>query len=67
MVFLFAVVCPSPSLIDGTIFYSDPTLGVGSVATYSCGTGYNLIGGSTRTCQSDGTWSGSGPTCEGEY
>ena len=66
MVFLFAVVCPSLSLINGTISYSDPTLGVGSVATHSCDTGYTLNGGSTRTCQSGGIWSGSAPTCEGE-
>ena len=38
---------------------------VGTVATYSCDTGYTLYGGSTRTC-SDGTWSGSAPTCESE-
>ena len=37
-----------------------------STAIYSCDTGYTLNGGSTRTCQSDRTWSGSAPTCEGE-
>ena len=66
------VVCPSLSLTNGMISYSDPPQGEGSVATHSCDTGYTLNGGSTmtRTCQSDGTrgtWSGSAPTCEGVY
>ena len=34
-------------------------------ATYSCDTGYNLVGVSTRTCQATGVWSGSVPTCQG--
>ena len=33
-------------------------------AIYSCNTGYNLVGSSTRTCQVTGVWSGSAPTCE---
>ena len=36
----------------------------GQTATYSCNTGYNLVGDSTRTCQATGEWSGSEPTCE---
>ena len=35
-----------------------------SVATYSCATGYNLIGTSTRTCLSSGSWSGSPAYCQ---
>ena len=64
-----AVACQSlPPLTNGTIFYSDPTLGVGSVATYSCNTGYILFGVRRRSCKrSRGrTWSGSAPTCIGE-
>ena len=34
-------------------------------ATYSCNTGYILVGDSTRTCQATGNWSGSAPTCQG--
>ena len=41
------------------------TLTVGTTATYSCNTGYNLVGDSTRTCQATGKWSGSAPTCQG--
>ena len=39
--------------------------GVGDTATYTCDDGYELIGSDTRTCQSNGEWSGSAPTCEG--
>ena len=38
---------------------------VGTMATYSCNTGYALNGGSTRTCQLGWTWSGSAPACKG--
>ena len=34
------------------------------MATFSCDAGHTLTGGSTiRMCGSDGTWSGSDPTC----
>ena len=36
----------------------------GETATYSCDTGYNPVGDSTSTCQADGEWSGSAPTCQ---
>ena len=34
-----------------------------SIAIYSCDLGYNLNGPGTRTCQSDGEWSNTAPTC----
>ena len=40
---------------------------LGQTATYSCNTGYNLVGDNTRTCQATGTWSGSAPTCQCMY
>jgi hypothetical protein len=40
-----------------------PALIAGSLAAYSCDIGWQISGAPTRTCQSDGTWSGSAPTC----
>ncbi len=45
----------------------DRTSGVAAIATYTCNTGYVLTGNggaNTRTCQADGTWTGSDPACE---
>ena len=37
---------------------------IGSTATYTCDSGYELIGDDTRTCV-DGVWTGEEPTCIG--
>ena len=37
-----------------------------AVATYSCISGYNLVGDSKRTCQVNGSWSGQIPQCNRE-
>ena len=39
---------------------------VGHTVTYNCTTGYKLIGSSSRTCQSNGQWSGTQPYCSRE-
>ncbi|XP_064386870.1 sushi, von Willebrand factor type A, EGF and pentraxin domain-containing protein 1-like [Halichondria panicea] len=53
------VVCLSLlPLTNGLITYSDPTLGEGTVATYTCNPLHTLSGNSTRICGSDGSWSG---------
>ena len=49
---------------NGQVDHTAGTL-LGQNATYSCNTGYNLVGDSTRTCQAEGDWSGSAPTCQG--
>ncbi len=64
---LHPVVCLSlPAPNNGIVSYSDPTLGLNTVATYTCETDYILYGDTTRTCESDGNWNGDAPTCEGE-
>ena len=35
-----------------------------SVVTYTCDVGYTLQGANSRTCQSNGQWSGSVPQCQ---
>ena len=44
------------NLGEGTRFEAD--------ATYSCNSGYRLVGDATRTCTSAGTWSGLAPSCQ---
>ena len=36
------------------------------IAFYRCNTGNNLVGSVTRSCQTDGTWNGNAPTCQGD-
>jgi Sushi repeat (SCR repeat) len=50
-----------PALVNGLV--SAPVTTFGAVATYSCNLGYSLAGLATRTCQANGTWSGTPPTC----
>ncbi|KAI8485711.1 hypothetical protein Bbelb_365450 [Branchiostoma belcheri] len=47
---------PTNGAVSGSNSYGD-------VLSFTCDTGYNLVGSTTLTCQSDGTWSGSSPTC----
>jgi len=37
--------------------------GPGGTATYECDSGYALSGNATRTCQANGSWTGTAPTC----
>ena len=51
--------------MNGSLLISGTGVGVyQDTATYACETGFNLVGMSERVCQSDGTWSGSDPTCQ---
>ena len=58
-----AVDCgPLMNPANGTVDITQGTT-FNQVATYNCDTGYGLVGNMTRTCQADGTWSGSEPIC----
>ncbi|XP_019613617.1 PREDICTED: CUB and sushi domain-containing protein 1-like, partial [Branchiostoma belcheri] len=48
---------PMYSHMEGSILYK-------GVMRFSCKRGYNLVGASSITCEADGTWSDSVPTCE---
>ena len=62
-----SVSCDTPRMLsNGQGNYSSTTFG--SRVTYTCNTGYRMTAGSSsRTCQSNGQWSGSHPTCSREY
>ena len=62
---LTAVDCgPLTDPANGQVDHTAGT-SLGQTATYSCNTGYNLVGNGTRTCQATGNWSGSAITCQG--
>ena len=56
------------SVENGYIEYSDGTIYL-SEATYNCHNGHNLTmsGDVMRTCQGNGLWNGTVPTCNSEY
>ena len=62
------------AIANGQITYSPDTISpynFGTVATFTCNTGFSLSGDMTRTCGGDGSsqsgvWSGSSPVCVGE-
>ena len=39
----------------------------GDICTFTCNTGYQLMGSAIRTCQSDLSWSGNDAICISEY
>ena len=56
---------------NGMVSYSSPVEGgsyvYGTVATFTCSTGFSLDGPLTRTCGEQGTFSGTIPSCICEY
>ena len=59
--------CGHPGEIDnGQVDVSGGTA-IGDTANYQCNEHFQLKGDNTRTCQEDGTWSGTAPTCLGKH
>ena len=56
--------CSQPSIANGVVSVTGQRSG--DTATYTCDSGYELVGSATRTCQADGSWTGSAPTCVGK-
>ncbi|XP_063060309.1 seizure protein 6 [Engraulis encrasicolus] len=53
-----------PEIMNGWKSTSHPDLIHGTVVTYQCYPGYQLLGSEVLMCQWDLTWSGDVPTCE---
>lgn len=58
--------CGDPGIPSHGIGLGDD-FDVGSVVRFSCEPGYLLRGSSERTCQANGSWSGTQPECEGTF
>lgn len=60
---------------NGRIAYATDTVApfmFGTTATYSCNSGFALVGNTVRSCGGNdtvtvGSWSGSDPTCQGKF
>ncbi|KAI8478628.1 CUB and sushi domain-containing protein 3 [Branchiostoma belcheri] len=58
--------CGDPGTSPNTNKGGDTTTTFGSTVTYICTSGHTIVSGDTsRTCQADGTWSGSALHCSG--
>ena len=66
--YFHVVLCDGLSLSNGRVSYNQESVNgeypVGTTASYTCNSGYNLKGPNPRTCQSSGTWTQGSPYCE---
>ena len=57
---------PSNGMITCSLGGSDGVPRDGDTCTFTCDSGYELMGSVMRTCQNDGSWSGSDAMCTSE-
>ena len=63
-VLCLVVKCPALSApANGEVGTQPPTPVYQTIVSLTCNTGYILGGSSSRTCQADGSWSGTNSTC----
>ena len=63
MYFYIEINCPSlDDPLNGDVEVITDNNGTMS-SVYTCDQGYRLVGYAVRTCQADGTWTGTEPTC----
>ena len=62
LVSCLALVNPSNGLVSCSLG-DDRVPSFEDTCSFTCDTGYELTGSNTRTCQSDGSWSGSTAMC----
>ena len=71
IIFPPTVVCQAlPPLVNGRITYLPDTTAPydeGTNATHICNAGFALVGNIIRTCQNNGSFDGTTPTCQREY
>ena len=64
---LVIVTCPSLTYLDngmiGCSLGNNDIPNPGETCSFTCNTGYELTGSDTRSCQNDGSWSGSVAIC----
>lgn len=60
--------CIPLNVSNGSMQPVKPLFAFGETAVYLCDEGYNMTSGdSNTTCQTDGTWDGTLPTCSSKF
>ncbi len=64
---IFIATCDELILDNGTVSYNQDTRLAGTIASFSCDTGYRISSTDDVMCLSDRQWNGSTPVCYSKY